>query len=117
MFLCCSNLNYTVILGLYLVLLYVFIPVFGNNVSYHYKSIIGQNIKLSLPPTNTVNLSISFTSCALACEVTSGCEAFNFRHQGSGQEVCEIFDYKTIDVWKNSESETGSTYFEQVSYS
>ena len=79
-----------------------------------FKSILGNDVKISLAPYKTFPATTSLMSCALKCEFASGCKAFNQRSGSGENQTCDLFDRKETDIITISQTEIGSKYFEQV---
>ena len=79
----------------------------------HFRNILGTGVKLSKAPTETFTSS-SLVECALKCEMTSSCEAYNLRSSDKKLKICEIFDFKEADIFNKRNEEKGSLYFEKV---
>ena len=84
-----------------------------------FRNILGNDVILSQNPTEICAFQNSFIECAMKCELSSVCEAFNLRtynhNTSTGLKMCELFDYKETDIFNQIQVENGSTYYEKVS--
>ena len=81
-----------------------------------FRNILGNDAKLSQEPIETFTVHTSFISCAIRCEFSPDCEAFNLRNMSADLRLCELFNYKETDIFNKIDRENGSMYFEQVKY-
>ena len=82
-----------------------------------FRNFLGSNVILSQNPIEMFTFQNSFIECAMKCELSPGCEAFNLRtyNTSTGLKMCELFHYKETDIFNQIQVENGSTYYEKVS--
>ena len=82
-----------------------------------FRNIVGNDVKISQKPTETLILqNPSFIACAMECDFSPGCKAFNMRATNNSLKICELFHYYVTDIFNQSNRENGSTYFEKVMF-